>query len=270
MSRLPATLAGVVLSLAAVWTVAAQTSPPSPTVSQVIPITASVPVTLDDGSVQTVTVPLTVTLNIDVSVAGTAIGAEIKQSSVAPVAAEVTLENAGDFLPALADMPDGWNLRQEGEGSTNEELAESWPDPAAALEELNALGRLGSYYRTFQIAGFPAYGNAHIIFSLVLFDSEEGASGALALYRERDQSAVDNGDYDSLSPLSVSGLGDDVSAYTRTKAVSKEGAMDGHDEHSINFAKGNVMASITSRSFPSLGDIQQLIDFARWIAQRLP
>ena len=237
-----------------------------------VQLLAQLELTHTDGSVQTVTVPLTVTLNVAVSVDGaTAIGAEVEQPAAAePVAAEVTLANAGDFLPSLADMPDGFKQRGEGEGSTNEKLAESWPDPDAALEKINSLGRIGSYYRTFQAPGLPLVGNATIDATLVLFDSAEGAVGALALYHERAQASVDSGEYDSISPVAVSGLGENTDAYILYKAPSEGGAMDGYDETNIVFAKGSAMVTVESRSFPGVGDARQLIDFARWIARRIP
>lgn len=273
MSRLPAILAGFVLALAAAWTVAAQTSPPAAaTITQTIPITAAVPVTLDDGSVQTVTVPLTVTLNIDVSVDGAAsIGAEVEQPAAAePVADEVALENASDFLPALADMPDGWGLRQEGEASSNEDIADAWPDADAALATLNDLGRLGGYYRNYQAPGLPLTGNATLNFTLLVFETPEGAADAIAFYGERDEARLDSGEVESIFPISVSGLGDAVEAYTVRYAATSEGANDAHDEHTIVFAKGNAVVFVVSRSFLGVGDPAQLIEFAKQIAARLP
>ena len=220
---------------------------------------------------QTVTVPLTITLNVAVRVDGAAsIGAEAEQSTAAPLVDEVTMENAGSFLPSLADMPEGFRQRGEGEGSTNEKLAESWPDPDAALQRLTELGRIGSYYRTFQAPGLPLVGNATIDATLVLFDSPEGAANAVALYRERAQAGVDSGEYDSISPVAVTGLGENADAYVLYKAPSEQGAADGYDETDIYAVKGNVMVSVLSRSFPGVGDAKQLIDLAKLVYGRLP
>lgn len=260
------------LALAAAWTVAAQTSPqPSAAINQVIPITASVPVTLDDGSVQTVTVPLTVTLSIDVSVDGAAsIGAEVEQPAAEPVAAEVTLANAADFLPALADMPEGWSLRQEGKASSNEDIADAWPDADAALATLNELGRQGGYYRNYQAPGLPLTGNATLNFAILVLETPEGAADAIAFYRERDEAKLDSGEAESISPISVSGLGDAVEAYTVRYPSASGNASDAYDEHTVVFAKNNAVVFVVSRSFPDVGDAAQLIDLAKWVAERLP
>ena len=240
------------LALAAVWTVAAQTGDQSPaTINQVILITTAVPVTLEDGSVQTVTVPLTVTLNIDVSVDGAAsIGAEVEQPAAAkPVAAEVTLENAADFLPSLADMPDGWSLRQEGEASSNEEIAESWSDADAALETLNDLGRLGGYYRNYLAPSLLSPGNATVTFTILVFDAPEGATDAVPFYREREEAKIESGEAESISPISISGLGDKLDAYTVHFPDTAEGKNDGHDEHNIAFAQGNGVAVVSANKW---------------------
>jgi hypothetical protein len=273
MTRLLGIVAGIVLAGAAVWTVAAQTSAqPAASIVQEIPVVASVPVTLDDGSVQTVTVPLTVTLNVDVSVDGaTAVGAEVAQAEpVEPVADEVTLENAGDFLPTLDDMPEGYTLRREAEAMPNDQLAEEWPDPAAALEAFNELGRLGGYNRSFQVSGFPLVGNATVDFTIIVFDEAQGAADAIPVYRERHQAKVDSGEAEAILPISVSSLGDNVDAYTLRFPASSEDTNDGHDEHNIAFAKGNALVFVQGNSFTGVGDPKQLIDFAKWVEQRLP
>lgn len=281
MTRLPALLAGILLALAAAWTVAAQTSPqpPAATVNQVIPITASVPVTLDDGSTQTVTVPLTLTLAIVVGVDGAAsITADAAAEQPAanapadaePLAAEVTLDNAADFLPALVDMPDGWSLRQEGTASSNEDIADAWPDAAEALAALEDLGRQGGYYRNYQAPGLPLAGNANLSFTILIFDTPEGAAGALPLYRQRDDARLESGDAESNSPIAVSVLGDQVDAYTLHFPATNADANAAHDEHTVVFAKGNAVVFVTSRSFPGVGDPAQLIAYAREIAGRLP
>lgn len=273
MTRLLAALAGILLTLSLAWTVAAQTSPQSAaTLTQTIPVTASVPVTLDDGSVQTVTVPLTVTLGIDISVDGAAdIGAEVAAPTAAqPIADAVTLENAGDFLPALADMPAGFKLDDDGPGSDNADLAASWPDPDEALAQFDDLGRLGSHYRDFSVAGLALFGNATLETSLVLFDNPQGAADAIALYRQRDEAGVQDGDYDSIQFVSMPPIGETGEATIRTKAPTGEGKMDGYSLTQIAFQKGNALVFVQARSFPNTGDFQQMIDIARLIEGRLP
>ena len=272
--------AGVLLALSLGWPASAQPAPQPPaaaTINQVIPITASVPVTLDDGSTHTVTVPLTVTLAIAVGVDGAgSIAAAAEQpatnapADAEPLAAEVTLDNAADFLPALADMPDGWSLRQEGAASSNEDIADAWPDADAALAALDELGRQGGYYRNYQAPGLPLAGNANLSFTILVFDTPEGAAGALPLYRQRDDARLESGDAESLSPIAVTGLGDAVDAYTLRFPATSAAANDAHDEHTVVFAKGNAVVFVTSRSFPSVGDAAQLIAYAREIASRLP
>lgn len=273
MTRLPGILAGALLSVVLALAVAAQGDPQSvATISQAIPVIALVPVTLDDGTVQTVTVPLTVTLNVNVSVEGaTTVGAEVEQASLpTPIAEEVTIENLADFLPALSDMPNGFKLIKEGAGSSNEELAESWPDPAAALEQFEKSGRLGSYNRDFQAAGLPLFGNARLSLSVVLFDSEQGAEDAMPLYRERDLAQIDKGEVDSVHEMSIPILGQSRDAYVLSKAPTDESSMNGLDAHNITFRKGDVLAFVHATSLANVGDIDQLLELARMIEQRLP
>lgn len=275
MSRILGILGGIALAGAVVWTVAAQSSPQSlpAKISQVIPVVASVPVTLDDGTVQTVTVPLTVTLDVAVSVEGAvSVGAEAASAAAPakPISDTVTVDNAAVFLPELADMPDGWRLVEEGKTGTNEDVTANWADPKVAKAALDKAGRLGGYYRTFQNGTLSPLGNARISATVLAFETPEGAAAALDLYHQRSQERVKSGEIASLSPAKIPALGDKSDAYVLSSPPAKDNSEIPFDEATVAFQKGKALVFVTARSFQNGGDVNQLVKLAQMIEQRLP
>ena len=172
-----------------------------------------------------------------------------------------------DYMPTLKDMPAGFLIQQEGISGTNADIAKSMEDPVAAEKSLNELGRQGGYYRHFAPTGLQIAGNGLIAFSLISFETEEGASKSLPLYIERDRFR-----FGKLSEIAMPDLGDEsVAHFARWEDPNEGGSSPRQiDEHIFVIRKGNVLLFVEGSSFANAGNVNELVALAELVVNRLP
>lgn len=206
----------------------------------------SVPVTLADGSV------ITVTVVID------------EGGPVADVAVEArspvtyTLEQTEVIVTALDDLPYGFISDGENPtpGSANESLAAGFVDPDAMLAHLEEVGRQGGSYSTWGNTSWSMFGggNAAIVSSALIFDSPAGALAYLESAMSREMERV-NAPI-SVEEVSAPSLGDGSVAF----ASEYEDEDGNYTNLSVWVQLDNLVVVTEGRGFTMAGDFGQLLD----------
>lgn len=186
---------------------------------------------------------------------------------VTEVTQGVTVDTAASYLPKLSDMPVGFVIKNEGSSGTNADVVAGMKDPLAAQQQLDELGRQGGYYRFFAPTAFQVIGNGALEFTLVVFATPEQADRAIDFYVERDRSR-----YSTMTEFSAPALGDRSVAYlAEWENPGKDGAAaTAVDGYLYTIRKGNTILFAEARAVSNTADVNQLVNMAKQVVDRLP
>jgi len=243
-------------------------------VQQGAPVLARVAVPMENGSTVELTVPLTIGVDLQVSLEPSALVESIQEARGLPQIQErYTLSDALTALPTLSDMPDGFEVQTEAEPLLpDEELAEqSSEDPEATLANLEQWGIEGGYFNEFIFSGLPLFGTGRLRTTILIYGDAEGARAHLEAWDRREARKVEDGEYISRAPLSSSPVGDRTLAYkanSRRADESRESEWE-YSVYTLAFQQGNALVFVDTISFRDAGDFRDNLRIGRKVSRKL-